>query len=30
MTGLRLGSIRIDPDTYEGVAINLRELMFGI
>ena len=30
MTGLRLGSIRIDPDTYEGSAINLRELMFGI
>lgn len=30
MTGLRLGSIRIDPDTYEGTVINLRELMFGI
>jgi polynucleotide 5'-kinase involved in rRNA processing len=30
MTGLRLGSIRVDPDTYEGSAINLRELMFGI
>lgn len=30
MTGLRLGSIRIDPDTYEGSVINLRELMFGI
>jgi polynucleotide 5'-kinase involved in rRNA processing len=30
MTGLRLGSIRIDPDSYEGSIINLRELMFGI
>jgi polynucleotide 5'-kinase involved in rRNA processing len=30
MTGLRLGSIRIDPDTYEGSVINLRELMFGV
>ena len=30
MTGLRLGSIRIDPDTYDGTVINLRELMFGI
>jgi polynucleotide 5'-kinase involved in rRNA processing len=30
MTGLRLGSIRVDPDTYEGTVINLRELMFGI
>lgn len=30
MKGLRLGSIRIDPDTYEGSVINLRELMFGI
>lgn len=30
MTGLRLGSIRIDPETYEGTVINLRELMFGI
>jgi polynucleotide 5'-kinase involved in rRNA processing len=30
MTGLRLGSIRVDPDTYEGSVINLRELMFGI
>lgn len=30
MTGLRLGSIRIDPETYEGTLINLRELMFGI
>lgn len=30
MTGLRLGSIRIDPETYEGTLINLRELMFGV
>ncbi len=30
MTGLRLGSIRIDPDTYEATVINLRELMFGV
>jgi polynucleotide 5'-kinase involved in rRNA processing len=30
MTGLRLGSIRIDPETYEGSVINLRELMFGL
>jgi hypothetical protein len=30
MTGLRLGSIRIDPETYEGSVINLRELMFGV
>lgn len=30
MTGLRLGSIRIDPDTYDGTVINLRELMFGV
>lgn len=29
MTGLRLGSLRIDPETYEGTVINLRELMFG-
>lgn len=30
MTGLRLGSLRIDPETYEGSVISLRELMFGI
>lgn len=30
MTGLRLGSLRIDPETYVGTLINLRELMFGI
>lgn len=30
MTGLRLGSLRIDPETFEGTVISLRELMFGI
>jgi polynucleotide 5'-kinase involved in rRNA processing len=30
MSGLRLGSIRLDLDTYESNIINLRELMFGI
>ncbi|HEU4321390.1 MAG TPA: Clp1/GlmU family protein [Acidimicrobiia bacterium] len=30
MTGLRLGSLRVDPETFEGTTINLRELMFGI
>lgn len=30
MTGLRLGSLRVDPETFEGSTINLRELMFGI
>ncbi|HXV72580.1 MAG TPA: Clp1/GlmU family protein [Acidimicrobiia bacterium] len=30
MTGLRLGSIRIDPKTFEGTVISLRELMFGV
>ncbi len=30
MTGLRLGSMRIDPETYEGTVISLRELMFGV
>lgn len=30
MTGLRLGSIRINPETYDGSVISLRELMFGI
>jgi polynucleotide 5'-kinase involved in rRNA processing len=30
MTGLRLGSIRIDPETYEGTVVDLRELMFGV
>jgi polynucleotide 5'-kinase involved in rRNA processing len=30
MTGLRLGSLRIDLETYEGTAISLRDLMFGV
>ena len=30
MTGLRLGSLRIDPATFEGTVIDLRELMFGV
>ncbi|MCO6502692.1 MAG: hypothetical protein J5I28_06395, partial [Acidimicrobiales bacterium] len=30
MTGLRLGSIRIDLDSYQTSLINLRELMFGL
>lgn len=30
MTGLRLGSIRIDPTTYNSTTISLRELMFGV
>ena len=30
MTGLRLGSIRIDLDSYQTSVINLRELMFGV
>jgi polynucleotide 5'-kinase involved in rRNA processing len=30
MTGLRLGSIRLDPETYEPTMLNLREVMFGI
>jgi polynucleotide 5'-kinase involved in rRNA processing len=30
MTGLRLGSMRIDPDTFAASAIRLREVMFGI
>lgn len=30
MTGLRLGSIKIDLDTYQATVLNLRELMFGI
>ncbi len=30
MTGLRLGSIRIDLDDYRTSVINLRDLMFGI
>lgn len=30
MTGLRLGSMRLDLDTHEPAMVNLRELMFGI
>lgn len=30
MSGLRLGSLRIDVETFESTIINLRELMFGI
>lgn len=30
MTGLRLGSIRIDLETYQTSVINLRDLMFGV
>jgi polynucleotide 5'-kinase involved in rRNA processing len=30
MTGLRLGSMRLDPTTYELQMLNLREVMFGI
>lgn len=30
MTGLRLGSMRLNTDTYEATPINLREVMFGI
>jgi polynucleotide 5'-kinase involved in rRNA processing len=30
MTGLRLGSLRLDPETFDGTAISLRELMFGV
>lgn len=30
MTGLRLGSIRLDPETFEGTVISLREVMFGV
>ena len=29
MTGLRLGSVRIDLDTYETRPVSLREVMFG-
>lgn len=30
MTGLRLGSMRVDPITHDSTVISLRELMFGI
>ena len=29
MRGLRLGSLRIDPDTFETERVSLREVMFG-
>lgn len=30
MTGLRLGSMRLDLETHESAMVNLRELMFGL
>lgn len=30
MKGLRLGSMRLDPDTLEATVISLREVMFGV
>ncbi len=30
MQGLRLGSLKVDPATFETVSVDLRELMFGI
>ena len=30
MAGLRLGSVRLDPQTYRTTTVNLRELMFGL
>jgi hypothetical protein len=30
MKGLRLGSMRLDPDTMNSTVISLREVMFGI
>ena len=30
MTGLRLGSMKLDLDNFESTVVNLRELMFGI
>lgn len=30
MKGLRLGSMRLDPDTHDGSVISLRDVMFGI
>lgn len=30
MTGLRLGSVRVDPETFSNSPVNLRELMFGL
>ncbi|MGB7858880.1 MAG: Clp1/GlmU family protein [Acidimicrobiia bacterium] len=30
MTGLRLGSMRLELDEYESTVVNLREVMFGV
>lgn len=30
MTGLRLGSMRLDLDTFDSKVVNLREVMFGV
>jgi len=30
MTGLRLGSVRVDPTTFANSPVNLREVMFGL
>lgn len=30
MRGLRLGSMRLDPQTYESTMLSLREVMFGV
>jgi len=30
MTGLRLGSMRLDLETFDSTVVNLREVMFGI
>lgn len=30
MRGLRLGSLRVDPDTFDTESVRLRELMFGL
>ena len=30
MKGLRLGSMRLDPDSHEATVIRLREVMFGV
>lgn len=30
MKGLRLASLRIDPDTFDTTPVNLREVMFGL
>jgi hypothetical protein len=30
MKGLRLGSMRLNPETLESSVISLREVMFGV